>query len=89
MGEGDINSVGVSTRNIIEYVLFTKATSVVMVHNHPSGIALPSNQDIAITEQVKAALSHIGVKLVDHIIIADDDYISLYQTNKYKYIFKD
>ena len=89
MGEGDINSVGVSTRNIIEYVLFTKATSVVMVHNHPSGIALPSNQDIAITEQVKAALSHIGVRLVDHIIIADDDYISLYQTNKYKYIFTD
>jgi len=89
MGEGDINSVGVSTRNIIEYALSTKATSVVMVHNHPSGIALPSNQDIAITEQVKAALSHIGVKLVDHIIIAENDYISLYQTNKYKYIFKD
>lgn len=87
--EGDLNSVGVSTRNIIEYVLSTKATCAVIAHNHPSGIALPSNQDIAITEQVKAALSHIGVKLVDHIIIADNDYVSLYRTQKYKHIFYD
>lgn len=89
IGEGDLNSVGVSTRNIIEYTLVTKASCIVMAHNHPSGIALPSDQDIAITEQVKVALSNIGVRLVDHIIIADNDYISLYQTNKYKYIFSD
>ena len=89
VNEGDLNSVGVSTRNIIEYVLSTKATCIVIAHNHPSGIALPSNQDIAITEQVKVALSHIGVRLIDHIIIASNDYISLYQTNKYKHIFKE
>lgn len=87
--DGDLNSVGVSTRNIIEYVLSTKATCVVIAHNHPSGIALPSDQDIAITKQVKSAMLHIGVKLLDHIIIADNDYISLFQTQKYKYIFHD
>ena len=88
VSEGDLNSVGISTRNIIEYVLSTKATCIVIAHNHPSGIALPSDQDIAITEQVKVALSHIGVRLVDHIIIADNDYISLYQTNKYNHYFR-
>ena len=87
LGEGDINSVGVSTRNIVQIALNSNAVCVVLAHNHPSGIALPSNEDVAITEQVKTALSHIGVRVIDHIIIADNDYISMYQSKKYKHIF--
>lgn len=85
---GDISSVGVSTRNIIEHVLKTGATGVIMVHNHPGGIALPSPTDIQITEMVAAALSHIGVHLADHIIIADDDYVSMLMSHQFEYIFK-
>ena len=87
LGEGDINSVGVSTRNVIQIALNSNAVCVVLAHNHPSGIALPSNQDIAITEQIKTALSHVNVRVIDHIIIADNDYVSMYQSKKYKHIF--
>lgn len=87
LGEGDAHSVGVSTRNIIQMALSLNAGCVVLAHNHPSGIALPSNEDIAITEQVISALSHIGVRVIDHIIIAGEDYVSLRQSGRYRNLF--
>ena len=47
-----------------------------MSHNHPDGIALPSREDDAITKQVSAALYSVGIPLVDHIIVAGDDFVS-------------
>ncbi len=85
--QGDLSSVGVSTRKIIEEVIRTKATSVVMSHNHPSSIALPSAADITITENVVTALYHVGVHLMDHIIIANGDFVSMAQTKRYAYMF--
>lgn len=85
---GDMSSVGVSTRDIIQLTLKTGATGVVMAHNHPGGIALPSGADVGITEMVSTALTHIGVRLIDHIIIANDDYISMMQSQQYKYLFE-
>lgn len=84
---GDIGSVGVSTRQIIELVLKTGASCIVMAHNHPRGVALPSSADEEITETVGAALGHIGVKLIDHIIIAEDDYVSMAQSVQYRHLF--
>ncbi len=84
---GDISSVGVSTRKIIEILIRTKASCVILAHNHPSGIALPSDSDLKVTKTVRAALEHIGVTLVDHIIIADGDFVSLAQTPRFSDIF--
>ncbi len=86
--KGDISRVGVSTRKIIEILLRTKATSVIMVHNHPSGLALPSDADLSATATVKNALSHIGVTLLDHIIIAEGDFVSLAISEKFRDLFK-
>lgn len=88
VASGDLTSVGVSTRQIIELVLKTGATCVIMAHNHPKGVALPSGADIAMTETVSSALKHIGVHLIDHIIIARDDYVSLAQSRQYKQLFE-
>ncbi len=85
--KGDIASVGVSTRKIIELCLKTGASCIVMAHNHPSGIALPSAADISITQTVAAAVKNISVPLLDHIIIANSDYVSLSQSQKYREIF--
>lgn len=85
--QGDIGSVGISTRKVIQCVLETNACCAVISHNHPSGIALPSAADLAVTETVKTALDKISVRLLDHIIIADNDYISMAQTPKYKILF--
>lgn len=88
LGEGDVASVNISARNVIECILKRKAIYAVLSHNHPNGNALPSGADIAVTEDIHDTLEKIGVKLVDHIIIADDDYVSMAQTERFAYIFK-
>lgn len=87
IGKGDISSVGVSTRKIIEILLHTKATAVIIAHNHPGGVALPSGSDLETTKNINAALKHIGVHLIDHIIIADNDFVSLAQSKQFKSLF--
>ena len=80
VGEGSVNSANVPTRRIVEIALGMNASSVILAHNHPSGIALPSKEDILTTRRVAAALSTVDIQLVDHIIVADDDYVSLVQS---------
>ena len=87
ISEGDPSSVGLSIRDVIRVAMNSGCTTVVLAHNHPSGIALPSAADVKITEQVAQALNHINVHLLDHIIIADDDYVSMRSSSEYNKIF--
>lgn len=84
VGEGGINSAGVPIRRIVEIALAAKATSVVLAHNHPSGIALPSQEDVATTQRIAIALDAVEVILADHLIIAEDDYVSMVQSGFYR-----
>ena len=77
MGRGSVNSANVSIRKIVEMALLYNATSVVLSHNHTSGIALPSKEDELTTRRVEAALGAVGIALIDHIIVADDDFVSM------------
>ena len=80
VGEGSVNSANVPIRRIVEIALGVNATSVILAHNHPSGVAIPSQEDIATTRRVAAALSTVDVHLVDHIVVADDDFVSMVQS---------
>ena len=80
VGEGSINSAGISIRKIVETALREGATSVVLAHNHPSGIAIPSPEDIQTTRRIAAALQSVEVYLADHIVVADGDYVSMVQS---------
>ena len=84
VGEGSVNSAGVPIRRIVEVALGANATSVVLAHNHPSGLALPSGEDIQTTRRVAAALDAVEIGLVDHIVVADDDFVSLAQSGYYR-----
>jgi len=88
LSTGDSSSVELSVRRVIETVMKRNSTCVVIAHNHPSGNALPSPEDIALTENICSILSSINVKLLDHIIICNNDYISMYQTVRYRHIFQ-
>lgn len=77
IAQGSFSSTGFYPRDIIELSLKYNATKAIIAHNHPSGIALPSKEDIETTINLKNALNLIGVKLVDHIIVADNDYVSI------------
>lgn len=74
---GGVNTAGVSVRKIVEAALACNATSVVLAHNHTSGIALPSKEDETTTKQLRTALDAVGILLADHIVVADDDFVSM------------
>ncbi|MGI5936828.1 MAG: RadC family protein [Oscillospiraceae bacterium] len=76
LSRGVVNTAEVSIRKIVEFALANNATSVIISHNHTSGIALPSYEDEMTTLQIKAALEMVGIALADHIIVAGDDYVS-------------
>jgi len=80
VGEGSVNSANVPIRRIVEMALAANATSVILAHNHPSGIALPSPEDVTTTHRVAAALATVDIQLVDHIVVADDDFVSMVQS---------
>lgn len=83
VGRGSVNSAGVPTRKIVETALSFNATSVVLAHNHPSGLAIPSAEDIATTRRVAMALDAVGIYLADHIVVADNEFVSLLDSKLY------
>ncbi len=75
--EGGVSSAELNVRQLISNALLTNASAVILSHNHPSGIALPSNDDYRTTDLAREALATIDVALADHIIVADGDFVSL------------
>ncbi|MBR7070953.1 MAG: DNA repair protein RadC [Clostridia bacterium] len=88
LANGNVSSVGISMRDVAEIALRNDAAAVVLAHNHPSGCALPSPEDVRVTEMVSISLAHVGVRLLDHVVIAADDFVSMAQTPKYRYLFE-
>jgi len=74
---GTINAASVYPRPIIERVLKWNAAAVILAHNHPSGLADASEQDIAITQRLSQALELVDVRLLDHLIIGDNEVYSI------------
>ncbi len=84
IGEGSVNSAGVPIRRIVETALAANASTVVLAHNHPSGLAMPSSEDVTTTRRLAMALDAVEIMLIDHIIVADDDFVSLAQSGFYR-----
>ncbi len=80
LNEGSISYSSMNIRTVVENAVFTGAGAVILAHNHPSGVALPSREDITSTRLVKEALETIDVALADHIIVADGDFVSMAQS---------
>ena len=74
ISSGGANFVLLSSREILEFALREKAAAVIMSHNHPHGIAVPSLADKEATSVTRQLLSQLGIKLVAHYIIAGDQY---------------
>ena len=80
IGEGSVNAASISVRKVVETALSANATTVVLAHNHPSGVALPSAEDVQTTRRIAAALKAVDVTLIDHIVVAEGDFISMAQS---------
>lgn len=73
---GTVNSSHASAREIFLEALKHKAVNIILLHNHPSGNATPSRTDIESTRIIREAGEIVGIRLIDHIIIGDNEYIS-------------
>lgn len=83
IGRGTIDHLMIYPRQVVSEALFYHAHSVVIAHNHPSGLAEPSEADILATDDVRAALGTVGIDLLDHIIYADGRMITIREWERY------
>jgi len=74
---GTIDGANVHPREIVKKALQNNASAVIFAHNHPSGIADPSDADVAVTHRLQAALALIDIRVLDHFIIGDGYSVSL------------
>jgi len=77
ISEGSLNASIVHPREVFAPVLRESAAAVLFVHNHPSGDPTPSREDIEITKRLKQVGDLMGIRVLDHIIIGNGEYVSL------------
>ncbi|WP_167956487.1 RadC family protein [Anaerosporobacter faecicola] len=77
LSKGSVNASITAPREIFLNALKYGAVYIILMHNHPSGDPMPSNEDIQTTKRIREAGLIIGIKLMDHIIIGDTTYVSL------------
>ena len=80
LGIGNFSEIDINVRCVVSYALHWGGDILVLAHNHPSGIALPSQADQIFTRQLENMLQSVGIRLMDHIIVADGDYVSMAQS---------
>jgi DNA repair protein RadC len=76
ISKGTVNETAVYPREIVKLVILNNAHTVILAHNHPGGSTKPSQADISTTKNIKAALDTLNIKVLDHIIVSGDRYIS-------------
>lgn len=83
--KGTINRSVVYPRKIVERAIDYRARGVIFVHNHPSGNLNPSPKDIEITQEMKELLEKVDIRLIDHIIVSEDEYFSFIENQLLEY----
>lgn len=73
---GTLNQSLCHPREIFKSALIASCAAIVLIHNHPSGCTVPSSEDLAITLRLKEASEIIGIRILDHIIVSDEEYTS-------------
>ncbi len=80
--QGTINSASVYSRPLVQRVLQLNAAALILAHNHPSGVSNASDHDLAVTERMQKALELVDVRLLDHLIIGDNEVYSIMKALK-------
>jgi DNA repair protein RadC len=83
LNHGDVKSVDISVRRLVETALKHKASAVVLAHNHPDGALMPSREDEVFTNNARDALRLLEIRMMDHLIIAGNRYFSMKDSNMF------
>lgn len=81
LSRGGVNSVTINPRKVVECAVLNRADSLIIAHNHPNGRAMPSVEDRRMTSQIKESLAAVEIRLEDHFIFSDGEYVSMAQLN--------
>lgn len=73
---GSLNASIVHPREVLKSTLLSSAAAIVLVHNHPSGDPTPSSEDVELTSRLKECCDLLGVRLLDHVVVAEERYVS-------------
>ena len=82
LSHGGLVGTAVDLRELLRHALLAQATSVILCHNHPSGNLRPSKEDDDLTKRAAEACKMMGIKFLDHLIVADDQYFSYSEKGK-------
>ena len=74
LSEGVVNGTRVLVRTAVEYAYKHKACSVLLSHNHPGGLAIPTDSDISVTDEFRTAFRLMGISFDGHFIVAEEDW---------------
>ena len=86
ISRGTTRATDVNIRRLAEFAIRYQAASVILAHNHPGGLALPSHDDMQTTRRIRETLGSLSIGLLDHIIIAGDDFVSMSDSGMLKYV---
>lgn len=78
--DGGVNAVAINMRKIVETTYRSNSSVIIIAHNHPNGIPVPSDADIAATKQMYTILQSVGIRMIDHIIVGKNHAISMKDT---------
>jgi DNA repair protein RadC len=82
LSKGGITGTVVDTRIVFKTALEHNATSIILTHNHPSGVLQPSEADIQVTKKLKLAGENLDIRILDHIIVTESGYYSFADNGK-------
>ena len=77
ISKGTVNSSIAEPRDIYSEALRMGAVSIILIHNHPSGDITPSSADLTVTKRIRESGDLLGIRLLDHIIVGNGNYISM------------
>ena len=83
-----MNATEIHIRRILEQAISNRASAIVIAHNHPNGFALPSVEDQISTKRITDTMNIVGVTLVDHLVFAEGDYVSMRSTPTLRHLFR-
>ena len=78
IAKGGGNFVTATMKSILNEAVKIEAAKIILIHNHPAGDPTPSNQDIEFTKNVEQASKLLGIQLLDHIVIGNGNYVSIF-----------
>jgi DNA repair protein RadC len=83
IASGALDACIVHPREIFHAAIHARAAAIVIAHNHPSGDVTPSDEDVALTEQLVQAGQTVGIPVLDHVIVGHDTYCSLIDSQRH------